>query len=81
MDFHVNELEDVISFAKEGTSRGNDLINHSLLKLLPSIAIQKLLYIFNKIIKEASFPCMWQNYDLILLPKPNKSDFRPIVLS
>jgi len=81
MDFHIREFEDIILSTREGTSLGNNLINHFLLKLSPPITIQKLLQIFNNILREASFLHMWRNYDIILLSKPNKSDFRPIALS
>jgi len=73
MDFYINELEEIISIAKERNSSGNDLVNHSLLKLLPMITIQKLLYIFNKILREASFPIMWRNYNIILLPQTSQT--------
>jgi len=52
--FHVNELEEQISFVKEGSSPGNDLINYSILKSLLVNAIQKLLITFNRILNEAS---------------------------
>jgi len=58
MQFHLQELEEIISSAKKGSSPGKDLINNSLLKLLSMIAIQKLLDTFNKILKENSFPNM-----------------------
>jgi len=45
------------------------------------IAIEKLTIIFNKIFHKASFPVMWSNYDIVLLLKLNKKDFRPIALS
>jgi len=35
LDFQLSELEDIIMNAKDGTSPGNDLINHTLLKFLP----------------------------------------------
>jgi len=44
--------------AKENSSPGNDLINYTLLKLLPPIAFDILLKIFNNILKETSFPPM-----------------------
>jgi len=71
LDFQLRELKDIIMSSKEGTSPGNDLINHPLLKLLPSIAIQVLLKIFNNILREASFPSMW-HYDIMLLLTPNR---------
>jgi len=45
------------------------------------IAKQKLLVIFNKLLLEDSFPVMWRNYDIILLPKPGKNGFRPALSS
>jgi len=80
MEFQLSELEYIIATARE-TSPGSDLINHSLIKLLPSNAIQILLKIYNAMLGEASFPNMWRNYDVVLLPKPNKIEFQTIVLS
>jgi len=81
MEFQLQELEEIIFAAKEGSTPGSDLINYSLLKLLPTIAVQKLLVIFNRILGEFTFPAKWRECDIILLPKPNKLDFRPIALS
>jgi len=67
--------------ARESSSPGNDFINHTLLKHLLLIAFEVLLKIFNNILKEASFPQMWRNYDIVLISKPSKVDFRPIALS
>jgi len=47
----------------------------------PANTIQKLLIVFNKILHDASFPIMWRKYDIVLLSKSNKKDFRPIALS
>jgi len=38
LEFQLGELEDIIVNAKESSSPGNDLINYTLLKLLPLIA-------------------------------------------
>jgi len=81
MEFQLSELEDIIATARENSSPGSDLINHSLIKLLPPIAIQILLKIYSAMLGKASFPSMWQKYDVVLLPKPNKIEFRPIALS
>jgi len=76
--FCLHELEELIASSREGSSPGSDLISYSLLKLLPSIAIQKLLFIFNRMLLENSFPDDWREYDVVLI---NKNDFRPIALS
>jgi len=76
MQFQLHELEEIISSAREGSSPENDLINYFILKLLSTIAVQKLLDIFNKILSKNSFPEKWREYDIILLPKSNKMDFR-----
>jgi len=81
MPFQLCELEDIISSTKQDSAPGCDLINYRILKLLPTIAVQRLLEIFNKILYEKSFPEVWRVYDIVLLPKPGREDYRPIALS
>ncbi|XP_012535108.3 uncharacterized protein LOC105835961 isoform X1 [Monomorium pharaonis] len=54
---------------------------NGLLRILPLSAIESLLNIFNKIVQDGSYPADWRNIDVMLIPKPNKIDFRPISLS
>jgi len=79
--FQLEELEELVTSAREGSAPGSDFISYSLLKLMPTIAIRYLVIIFNRILRECSFPDEWREYDVILLPKGNKSDFRPIAMS
>jgi len=81
VQFQLEELEELISSAREGSSPGSDFISYSLLKLMPSIAIRLLVKIFNRLLEECYFPKEWREYDVALLPKDNKSDFRPIAMS
>jgi len=81
MQFQLHELEKLILSARQGSAPDSDLINYAILKLLPTIAVQRLHDIFNKILKDNTFPKMWREYDIILLPKLNKVEFRPIALS
>jgi len=80
-EFQLREFEEIITTARERSILKNDLINYSLLKLLPTIIVQKLLIIFNRILSESTFPEKWREFDIILLPKPNKLKFRFITLS
>jgi len=81
MQFKLHELEDLISSARQGSAPGSNLINYTILKALPSIAVQILLDIFNKILRENNSPDKWREYDIVLLPKRNKTDYRSIALS
>jgi len=48
--FYLQELEELMTSAREGSFPGSDFVSYSLLKLLPTIAIQKLLSIFKGIL-------------------------------
>ncbi|XP_077276971.1 uncharacterized protein LOC143905419 [Temnothorax americanus] len=80
-EFSFFELNVAIDSSRDSSSPGPDLIGYHLLKLLPDSARFKLLDIFNLIIRDGSYPSQWRRFDVILIPKPNKVDFRPISLA
>jgi len=77
----LEELKEIINIVKSDSSPGPDLINHYLFKLIPDVGLVKLLEIFEDILKGKYFPSIWKKYNIILLQKPSKKDFRPIALA
>jgi len=77
----LEELKEIIESLKSKSSPDPDLLDHSILKLIPDVGLILLLEIFEMILKGAFYPRLWENYSVILLQKPSKKDFRPISLA
>ncbi|XP_071575663.1 uncharacterized protein [Temnothorax nylanderi] len=79
--FSLQELKTIIMSLKVKSSPGPDLISNRLLQILPESAVNNLLDIFNQIMEDGSFPEQWKFFEVALIPKPNKNEFRPISLA
>jgi len=82
-DFKIDllELREIIDSLKHKSSPGLDLINNTILKLIPDTDLECLLEIFERILKGRIYPESWKKFIVILLQKPTKEDFRPISLA
>jgi len=66
----LEEIKEIIESVNSDSSPGPDLVNYSIIKLILDLGIEKLVEIFEKILKGKFYPTMWKNYTVILLPKP-----------
>ena len=67
-------------------AQGPDKIKNELIKNLPKEAVEHLCRIFNLSFKSGSFPPVWNNADIVPIPKPGKdhtkvTNYRPIAIS
>ena len=79
------ELRATISRLKSRKAPGYDLISPKILKELPEVGISFILYIFNAILRNVSFPIQWKTAQIKMILKPGKppdmaSSYRPISL-
>ena len=82
---NVSELYSALKTSKN-TAPGEDNVHYIMLKNLSDSAINFLLYIFNKVWSEHSFPRLWRRALVIPFLKPNKdplstNSYRPIALT
>jgi len=80
-EIKIEELQEIIDSLNSNSALGPDLLNHKIIKLIPVVGLERLLEIFNMILKGNYYPKMWKSFTVILLQKPNKKDFRPISLA
>jgi len=82
-DFKIDllELKEIIDSLKHKSSPGLDLLNNTILKLIPDSGLESLLEIFELILKGKLYPEIWKNFIVVLLQKLAKEDFRPISLA
>jgi len=76
----IEKIKEIIESVNVNGSWGPDLLDYSI-KLIPDSDLERLLEIFEKIMRGDFYPDMWKNYSVILLPKPGGRDFRPIALA
>ncbi|XP_076392697.1 uncharacterized protein LOC143265297 [Megachile rotundata] len=81
----ISELKEVLKTIKN-SSPGPDNIPNKLIKNLPEIGIQTLLFIYNIIWENNIFPKKWNEAIVIPVPKPGKdltkaNSYRPIALT
>jgi len=82
-DFKIDllELREIIDSLKHKSSPSLDLINNTILKLIPDAGLKGLSEIFERILKGRIYPESWKKFIVILLQKPTKEDFRSISLA
>ena len=73
----MSELENSIKKLKNDTP-GISLINRTVLKKLPEIALTKLQWMFNHTISLGYFPNKFKTASIKLIPKPNTDQSNPI---
>jgi len=79
--FNLLELKEIINSLKDNSSPGPDMINNSILKLIPDLGLISLLNIFELVLKGKFYPKIWKKFTTILLLKPSKEDYRSISLA
>lgn len=79
--FTRQEYYTAIVSLKAKSAPGPDLISNKIIKELPTSANQFLIRLFNLMFNYDKFPAQWQRFFMILIPKPNTTDFRPITLA
>ncbi|KFM73192.1 RNA-directed DNA polymerase from mobile element jockey, partial [Stegodyphus mimosarum] len=84
-DFTKLEMMSALSLTPK-TSPGQDGISYVMLKHLSNESLKSLLFLYNRIWKECSFPNAWGNAIVIPIAKPGKdpknpSNYRPIALT
>jgi len=77
----ISELREIIGSLKHKSSPGLDLINNTILKLIPVTGLEYFLTIFEQILKGSYYPESWKKFIVILLQKSAREDFRPIFSS
>jgi len=85
MPFTIRELKESLKCASD-TAVGPDDIHYQILKHLPAVSLEALLYAFNDVWINGSFPDSWRQAIIIPIPKPGKdhtnpSNYRPIALT
>lgn len=83
--FTLNELKNALK-RTNNSSPGPDGISYIMLKHLSKNSLVNLLYLYNRIWVEQTFPNSWQTATIIPIPKPNKkptdpNNYRPIALT
>lgn len=79
-NFSMSELNYAIS-SRKSTASGLDNISPVMLKHLPTIALESLLALMNKILSTQQIPPSWCSYKVIPIAKQNSNtSFRPIAL-
>ena len=83
--FSMTELKSALSKCKN-TAQGPDDIHNKMLQTLSTSSLEHLLWFFNRIWLEGSFPDIWRHSFLIPILKKGKdigdpSSYRPITLS
>jgi exonuclease III/ribonuclease HI len=71
LDITINEIKKAIQHCK-GTSPGPDEISYEMLKKAPIELIEKILLLFNRILREKQIPRNWKKTFSIPIPKPKK---------
>jgi len=79
--FDLLELREIINSLKNKSSPGPDMLNNTILKLIPDKGLSNLLDIFERIMKGKFYPEIWRKFIVILLQKPSREDFRLISLA
>ncbi|GBN88931.1 RNA-directed DNA polymerase from mobile element jockey [Araneus ventricosus] len=84
-DFTFSELKRCLSETHK-TSPGPDNISYLMLQHLSDTSLQNLLFLYNRIWQEHSFPSCWQQAIIIPILKPGKEpldprNYRPITLT
>lgn len=77
----LEEYKNAVNSFKPNTAPGPDLISFKVIQRLPISIHKKVLDFFNNILKSCIIPESWRNYFVIFIPKPNKTDVRPISLA
>ena len=80
-----SEVREAISRLKAQKAPGYDLVSPKILKKLPEIGISFIVYMFNAIRRNLSFPFQWKTGEIKMILKPGKlagmaSSFRAISL-
>ena len=78
--FTLEELKEVTERIPNGKAAGPDEIPPEVTRALLDKHPQEALCIFNKLLGKQEFPAIWKTADLLLIPKPNSTKFRPICL-
>ena len=81
----LNTFSKTISLLKSRQAPGYDLISPKILKELTEVGISFILYIFNAILRNVSFPIQWKRAQIKMILKPGKppdmaSSYRPMSL-
>jgi potassium voltage-gated channel Eag-related subfamily H protein 8 len=84
-EFTEKELYIALKNTKK-TSAGPDSLSYIMLKHLSSTSITNLLFLYNRIWQEHTFPTSWRTATVIPIAKPNKDpknaiNYRPIALT
>jgi len=69
--FDLLEVKEITSSLKIQSSPGLDMINNTILKLIPDLGLSNLLNIFERILKDKFYPKIWSKFIVILLKKPS----------
>lgn len=83
--FTIREVEEEIQKINTKKSPGYDLITGTIIKQLPTKAIQALTHLYNSILRVRHFPSQWKTAQIIMILKPGKppteiTSYRPISL-
>lgn len=83
--FNLKELKSAV-YAGANTSPGLDRITYEMLKHLNEMALEEILFMFNRIWEEGKLPEKWKHAAIIPILKPGKnpsapSSYRPIALT
>lgn len=78
--FMLGELEEAMSAVKKKKSPGPDNIVGDIAKACFRANPVRLLNLYNKCLKEKTFPSVWKIGKLVLIPKPNSTKSRPITM-
>ena len=68
----LNTFSKTISLLKSRQAPGYDLISPKILKELTEVGISFILYIFNAILRNVSFPIQWKRAQIKMILKPGK---------
>ena len=86
LDFHMRELEGSLQQLERRKATGEDTIENSMLKNLPTTSKQYLLDLFNKLWNEGTIPKEWKTSIILPILKQGKEasnpkSYRPISLT
>lgn len=62
LPFSISELKAIIDLTKVNSSRGPNVLNNYILKLLPEVAVKALVDSFNVMLSDGTFPEDWKYY-------------------
>lgn len=78
--FTPEEMDAAIGSVKKKKSPGPDNIVGDIAKAAFAADPDRLLDLYNRCLAERSFPKVWKTGRLVLIPKPNSTKVRPIIM-